>query len=138
VKTYILDACALIAYFAKENGADNVKNIFRDAIDDENITIFINKINLLEVYYKIIKVYDMKKADEMLEIVKKLPIKVISELQDDVLRKAGYLKSNYKMSLADTIAVAETIINNGSLVTADHHEIEPIERAEKINVRWFR
>jgi hypothetical protein len=59
-------------------------------------------------------------------------------LQDNVFRKAGYLKSNYKMSLADSIAVAETIINSGSLVTADHHEIEPIERAEKVNVTWFR
>jgi PIN domain nuclease of toxin-antitoxin system len=56
-----LDACALIAYFAKENGADNIENILRDAIDDENITIFMNKINLLEVYYKTIKVYDIKK-----------------------------------------------------------------------------
>jgi hypothetical protein len=42
------------------------------------------------------------------------------------------------MSLADSIAVAETIINNGSLVTSDHHEIEPIEKVEKINVTWFR
>jgi predicted nucleic acid-binding protein len=138
VKTYVLDACALIAYFAKENGAENVKTILRDAIDDENVTIFMNKTNLLEVYYKIIKVYDIKKADEMLEIVKKLPIKIISELRDNVFRKAGYLKSTYKMSLADAIAVAETMINNGSLVTADHHEIEPVETAEEINVTWFR
>jgi predicted nucleic acid-binding protein len=98
----------------------------------------MNKINLLEVYYKTIKVYDIEKADEMLKIVKKLPIKIISELRDNVFRKAGYLKSTYKMSLADAIAVAETIINSGSLVTADHHEIEPIERSEKINVTWFR
>ena len=33
---------------------------------------------------------------------------------------------------------AETILNKGSLVTADHHEIEPVEIAEKINVTWFR
>jgi predicted nucleic acid-binding protein len=138
MKTYVLDACALIAYFAKEKGTENVKNILRDAIDDENVTIFMNSTNLLEVYYKIIKVYDIKKANEMLEIVKKLPIKIISELRDNVFRKAGYLKSSYKMSLADAIAVAETIMNNGSLVTADHHEIEPIEKDEKINVTWFR
>jgi predicted nucleic acid-binding protein len=138
VKTYVLDACALIAYFAKENGAENVKNILQNAIDNENITIFMNKTNLLEVYYKVIKVYDTNKANEMLELVKKLPIKIISKLRDNVFRKAGYLKANYKMSLADAIAVAETIINNGSLVTADHHEIGPIEKDEKIHVTWFR
>ena len=49
MKTYILDACALIAYFAKENGAVNVKNILRDAIDDDDIVVFMNKTNLLEV-----------------------------------------------------------------------------------------
>jgi hypothetical protein len=38
----------------------------------------------------------------------------------------------------DAIAVSESIINKGSLVTADHHEIEPIEIAEKINITWFR
>jgi PIN domain nuclease of toxin-antitoxin system len=91
VKTYVFDACALIAYFAKEKGAENVKNILRGAIDNENITIFMNKTNLLEVYYKIIKVYDINKADEMLEVVKKLPIKVISELRDHVFGKAGYI-----------------------------------------------
>jgi hypothetical protein len=29
-------------------------------------------------------------------------------------------------------------INNGSLITADHHEMELVEMAEKINVTWFR
>jgi hypothetical protein len=48
------------------------------------------------------------------------------------------LKSKYKLSLADSIALAETIINKGSLVTADHHEIEPIEIVEKLNITWFR
>jgi hypothetical protein len=43
-----------------------------------------------------------------------------------------------KLSISDSIAVAESIINRGSLVTADHHEIGPIEVAEKINVTWFR
>jgi len=52
--------------------------------------------------------------------------------------EAGKFKSKYKISLADSIAIAESKINNGSLVTADHHEIEPIEKAEKINITWFR
>jgi hypothetical protein len=40
--------------------------------------------------------------------------------------------------MADAIAIAEAVINKGSLVTADHHEIEPVEAAEKINIMWFR
>jgi hypothetical protein len=66
----------------------------RDAIDDGNTKVFINKINLF--------------------------------------------KAKYRISIADSIAIAETIINKGSLITADHHEIGPVEMAEKINVTWFR
>jgi PIN domain nuclease of toxin-antitoxin system len=42
---FVLDACALIVYFGKEEGAETVKDILRNAIDDENTKIFINKIN---------------------------------------------------------------------------------------------
>jgi PIN domain nuclease of toxin-antitoxin system len=93
VNIFILDACALIAYFGKEEGA---------------------------------------------ETVKKMPIEIIAELRDEIFKKAGYLKAKYKISIADSIAIAETIINTGSLITADHHEIEPVETAKKINMTWFR
>jgi PIN domain nuclease of toxin-antitoxin system len=59
---FVLDACALIAHFARENGADNVKNILKQAIDDENTKVYMNKINLLEVYYDVIKVYNEQEA----------------------------------------------------------------------------
>jgi PIN domain nuclease of toxin-antitoxin system len=74
---FILDACALIAYFGKEDGAETVKNILRNAIDDGNTKVFINKINLLEVYYDVIKAYNEQEAYKMLETVKKMPIEII-------------------------------------------------------------
>ena len=135
---FILDACALIAHFAKENGADNVKNILKNAIDDENTKVYMNKINLMEVYYDVIKSYNEREADKMLDVVKEMPIEIISELEDNVLKKAGQLKIKYKISLADSVALAETIIINGSLVTSDHHEFEPIEKRETIKINWFR
>jgi PIN domain nuclease of toxin-antitoxin system len=36
VNIFILDACALIAYFGKEEGAETVRNILKNAIDDGN------------------------------------------------------------------------------------------------------
>jgi predicted nucleic acid-binding protein len=67
-----------------------------------------------------------------------MPIKIIKELDDTVFKKAGYFKSKYSLSLADSIALAESIIRKGILVTSDHHEFEPIENSEKININWFR
>ena len=42
---FILDACALIALLAGENGAENVKRIIQDAVNGD-ITVKINQINL--------------------------------------------------------------------------------------------
>ncbi|GHU08730.1 hypothetical protein FACS1894151_05160 [Spirochaetia bacterium] len=36
----------------------------------------------------------------------------------------------YKISLADSIVLAETKINNASIITADHHEFDIIEKPE--------
>jgi len=134
---FVFDACTLIALLTNENGADAVKDLLQKAINGD-IKIIMHKINFLEVYYYIYKRYNEQTALKLLKDIKITPIKIDTEITDDVFIKAGRLKSLYKMSLADSIGLAETIINNGYFVTADHHEIKPVEIAEKINVIWFR
>jgi len=137
LKRYVLDACALLAVLAGENGADNVKNIFREAVNRQAFLV-MHKINFLEVYYRIYKIYGRIEADDLLKKMEQKPILIKAAITDDLLREAGRLKSKYRLSLADSIAVSESIIGKGSLVTADYHEIKPIEIAEKIDVTWFR
>jgi predicted nucleic acid-binding protein len=134
---FVLDACALIAVLAMEKGADNVRNLFKKTVEHQAL-LMMNKINFLEVYYKIYKAYGKVEADNLTDTMKQMPIIINDTLNDDVLKEAGRLKVYYKISIADSIAVAEAIINNGTLVTSDHHEIEPIEKKEKIKVFWFR
>lgn len=138
MNVFLLDACALIAYFARETGAEKIKSLFKDAIDNLDTKIFMNQVNLLEVYYDVIKNYDEQEADKMLETVKELPIEITKELENTAFKKAGYLKSKYKMSLADSIALAESIARNGRLITSDHHEFALIEKSENIKIYWFR
>ena len=52
--------------------------------------------------------------------------------------KAGNLKRRYKMSLADSIGLGETIIYNGTFVTADHHELDIVDKKEDISFTWIR
>jgi predicted nucleic acid-binding protein len=40
--------------------------------------------------------------------------------------------------MGDTIAVAECIAGNGTLVTSDHRDFEKVEQLENIKVLWFR
>jgi predicted nucleic acid-binding protein len=134
---FVLDACSLIAVLTMEKGADNIRNLFQKTVDNQAVLV-MNKFNFLEVYYKIYKVYGKASADDLVETMKQMPVIIKDSLTDEVLKEAGRIKVTYKMSFADSIAIAETIINKGSLVTSDHHEIEPVEKKENINITWFR
>jgi predicted nucleic acid-binding protein len=120
-----------------EKGADNIRNLFQKTVDNQ-ASLTMNKFNFLEVYYKIYKIYGKASADNLVETMKQMPLIIKDTLTDEVFKEAGRIKVEYKMSLADSIAIAETIINNGSLVTSDHHEMEPVEKKENINIIWFR
>ena len=134
---YILDACALLAVLAKETGFDIIRDLFQKAVDKQAI-LMMNKLNFLEVYYKIYGAYGKTAADNLFDTMEQMPITIKDTLTNEVFKEAGRLKSKYRLSIADSVAVAESLIHDGSLVTADHHEIGPIESAEKINITWFR
>jgi len=134
---YVFDACSLISVLSNEKGADVVKNLLQRAVDNE-IKILMHKVNFLEVYYYIYKRYSENTARNLLKDIRISPIKLNNEITDDILIKAGRLKSLYKMSLADSIGLAETIINDGYFVTADHHELDIIEKKEHLKIVWIR
>jgi predicted nucleic acid-binding protein len=137
-KSYILDACALIALLTDELGANIVDDII-DLAYKNIIDIYINKLNLLEVYYGVYRSQGKIAADKMLVEINCLPIKIIDKLTEKVFLEAGRLKASYKVSLADSIALAEASISGGALLTSDHHELDIIERSEpKINFCWIR
>jgi len=135
--TFILDACALIALLAGEPGAETVKKIIQNAINGD-ITVKINQINLLEVYYKICNIYNQDEANKTIRKIKEFPIEIIIGLKEKVFNEAGRIKSKYKIPLGDSIAVAECIISKGILVTSDHNDFEKIENKENIKINWFR
>jgi len=134
---YVLDACSLISVLTNEEGADIVKDLLQKAVNVE-VKILMHKVNFLEVYYYIYKRYNESIAKKLLKDIRISPIKLNNEITDDIIIKAGRLKSLYKMSLADSIGLAETIINEGYFVTADHHELDIVEKKENLKIVWIR
>ena len=134
---YVLDACAVLAVLGREPGADKVVEIYKKAFSGE-ISLLINKLNLLEVYYALYREYGKKQAVRFLEEFKKSPIAINSEITDEIFAEAGRLKASYKISLADSIALAETSVSGAVLLTADHHEFDVIEKNERISLFWIR
>jgi len=135
-KIYVMDACALIAFLRDEPGADIVTNLLRDA-QAGNVTIYMNRLNLLEVYYDAYRVEGKQKADAEQRLIQKLPMIINAELHDAIFLEAGRFKASYKISLADAVAVAEASALGAALITADH-EFETIEQKETIVLLWVR
>ncbi|HPJ38827.1 MAG TPA: PIN domain-containing protein [Spirochaetota bacterium] len=134
---YVLDACALIAFFYDEEGADSVESLLNRS-EEGSIGLYLHKINLLEIYYNFRREYDRKTLTTIMEQIGNLPIIVVDGLSDEVFVEAGRLKSEYRVSLADSIALAEAHARNAFLVTADHHELDIIDDREEFLFHWIR
>ena len=134
---YVLDACALFAFIYKETGFDVVRSILKQTSDGD-VDVFMNKLNLFEVFYVIRRTEGLQTAEGVYDTVIKLPIQTINGISDDVFFEASRIKSLHKMSLADSIALGEASIMGASLITADHHEFDVVEQKEDIKFTWIR
>jgi predicted nucleic acid-binding protein len=136
-ETFVLDASALIAFLNDEKGADKVENVLKEA-KENNCIIFMNKLNLLEIYYGVYREDGKEKAEDTLIKILNLPVIIINEMEDDVFREAGRLKAEYRISLADSIALAEAKNRNALILTADHHEFDSLDKEGEVRFYWIR
>jgi len=132
----VLDACALLVVARNEEGADVVSDVYAKAAKGE-VKLLLNRINLLEVYYDFYRHKGKIYADDFVKIVKRSDIQ-ICEFDEHIFIHAGRLKASHKISLADSIALAQAIVSNGALITCDHHEFDIIEGKEPIKFMWIR
>ena len=65
MQNYILDACALLAFYAEEKGADVVSGLLGRE-EQKEISLSINAVNLIEVYYDRIRVEGNDRADTII------------------------------------------------------------------------
>jgi len=136
-KVYVLDACALIAALSDEEGADCIVDVY-DKVLSGDAQLVMHIINLLEVYYDDYRHHGKDSANKMVADVKALSIKIITEIDNALFAEAGRLKAYYKISLADSFALAQAKVLGGTLLTSDHHEFDVIEAKESINFLWIR
>jgi predicted nucleic acid-binding protein len=137
VNRFVLDTCALVAFFNDEQGADTVEFLFRSAINGD-CSILINKYNLLEAYYGYLRANGEDFAENILKTVESSCIKISDVLTNDILRQAGKFKVKYRISLADAIALAQAAVEGATLVTSDHHELDVVESDANIVFLWIR
>ena len=134
---YVLDACALIALLQEEPGADKVATILNSA-DNGEAEIVMHKVNFLEVYYDAYRSRGKEQANLMWTKFEKLPVKINAEIPDEIFTEAGRLKASYKISFADSFALAQAIVSDGELLTSDHHEFDCMDGIEPVRFHWIR
>jgi len=137
VDKFVLDACALLSFIYNEPGCDVVQKALEQA-DSGSIMLYINKLNLLEVFYDIRRSKGMDVAENYYSIVLDSSIHLIDGIADDVFREAARLKTQYKISLADAVALGQTSVLGAAIFTSDHHEFDAVEQKENIRFCWIR
>jgi uncharacterized protein with PIN domain len=136
----ILDACAAIAFFRAETGAELVGNYLLDKHHD----CYIHSINACEVYYDFYRTAGADGAEAIIQELMDLGVKIQNDYQNDqftdkLWKRAGTLKATIRrISLADCFALALAEDWEGTLLTSDHTEFDPIVHLSICNIQFIR
>ena len=134
---YVLDSCALIAFFRKEVGAEIVTRIFERAAE-KKCTIFMHKASIAEVFYDTLRFSGKKDAEDIFNTLTTLPVSSTNILNNTIIKQIGYFKVNYKISFADCFVLALASIKNAIIISSDHHEFGEIEKTKNLSFLWIR
>ena len=129
---FVLDSFALLAYFQAEPAALEVKEILKQA-RNEDAVVLLSLINLGEIIYTVERKLGRDISRETLQDVLTLPIKM-TEITIDRVLSAAHIKANFPISYADAFAVALAQEMAATVVTGDP-EFKRVESL--INVLWL-
>jgi predicted nucleic acid-binding protein len=120
---YVLDSNAMIAYLRDETGADVVEGFLLDP----GSTGFAHSINLCEVYYDAVRMSGETDALSALNTLANLRITFREDMDAAMWQDAGRIKAIHRrIALADCFCIALARRLNGSVITSDHREFDPL------------
>ncbi|HEX5316352.1 MAG TPA: type II toxin-antitoxin system VapC family toxin [Candidatus Kapabacteria bacterium] len=132
---YILDACALIAFFRGEPGKEKVKEI----LTDFESRVLLHAVNACEIFYDFLRSDDEEMARSVLHDIRMANIEIVEDLSEELWIQAGRHKAKFKrISLADVIALSLAQRFNGTLVTSDHSEFDKVADSGVCKILFIR
>lgn len=132
MKTHVLDAYALLAYFEGEPGADLVRSLLVEA-SQGRVRLLLCLVNWGELYHIVTRGRGSASAEEVANVIDELPIELV-DVDRGLAREAARLKARGGMSYADCFAAALALREEGAVVTGDP-EFERIE--DVVPVVWL-
>ena len=129
---YVLDSYAMIAHFEDEAGGELVRKVLKAAHDGKT-RLYMSVINLGEIYYNTYRERGREKADEVVFMMRQLPVAIVNADMDLTIEAAG-LKSVYPVAYADCFAAALGIRKKAKVITGDP---EFKRFGETVKVEWL-
>ncbi|MGA2607816.1 MAG: type II toxin-antitoxin system VapC family toxin [Terriglobia bacterium] len=129
MKTYVLDASALMTFFEDRPGADKVEELLAKAAEAKH-PLAMSVVNWGEVYYSVWRARGEKAASAKLQEIAQLPVQVF-DVDMELAKLAASLKAQYNLPYADCFAAALAQTRKATLVTRDK-DFERVGTALKI------
>jgi predicted nucleic acid-binding protein len=129
MKTYVLDASALVTFFEDRPGAAKVEELLAKAAEAKR-PLWMSVVNWGEVYYAVWRARGPQVADAKLREMAQLPLQIV-DVDMELTKLAARLKALHHLPYADCFAAALTLTRKAALVTSDK-EFECVAHALKI------
>ena len=117
MKTYVLDASALMGYLRNQMGADRTEQLLARAAANQ-IVLLMSVINWGEAYAALYRSHGRIFADRAFARVAALAFS-LRDVDRDLARAAATLSGRFALPYADSFAAALAIQHNATLVTSD-------------------
>lgn len=113
----LLDAYGLLLFLQKDGPYEVIKTLFRNA-QAEGKPVLINEMSVGEIFCVIARTHSVERAESFLPILEVLPLEIVSNTLDDVLR-AARIKTQYSIGYGNALVVATAEREKAVLLTGD-------------------
>lgn len=106
---------------------------------EKDASCVAHSINLCEVFYDFYRDSGEAAANEAIEDIRWLGVVERNDLDETFWREAGTLKGTHRrVSLADCCAITLTKRIGGTLLSSDHHELDPLAALSVCPITFIR
>jgi predicted nucleic acid-binding protein len=110
---FLLDSSAILAFIEDEEGSERVESVLSSG------QALVPWIALLEVTYITRRELGPVEADRRFSYLKRLPVELLWNSDDAVVLAAARLKAENRISLADSVIAAHSLVKQATLLHKD-------------------
>ena len=127
-----LDTYGLLLFLQGEGPYQQIKTLFREAQNGKK-PVLINELSVGEVFHVTARAHSLEKAESFLPLLEVLPMEIISNRLDDIVR-AARINAEFSVGFVRALIAASAEREGAVLLTGDpeFHKIEDV-----LPIQWL-